>query len=106
MPLLDASLVTQALVTLITQSVTVSPEAGKVPGFSVSPLSPDRLSGDHAIGLYLYYITENQQYKNPRPRFPATTFRNVSRPWASISITFLRPIANSSGMLPPYKSRY
>ena len=74
MPLLDASLVTQALVTLITQSVTVSPEAGKVPGFSVSPLSPDRLSGDHTLGLYLYYITENQQYKNPAPAISGNNF--------------------------------
>ena len=74
MPLLDASLVTQALVTLITQCVTVSPEAGKVPGFNVSPLSPDRLTGDHTIGLYLYYITENQQYKNPPPAISGSNF--------------------------------
>jgi hypothetical protein len=74
MPLLDASLVTQALVTLITQSVLASPEAAKVAVLNVSPLSPDRLTGDHTIGLYLYYITENAQYKNPPPAISGNDF--------------------------------
>ena len=74
MPLLDASLVTQALVNLITQYVNASPEAAKVAGLNVSPLSPDRLTGDHTIGLYLYYITENPQYKNPAPAISGTDF--------------------------------
>lgn len=65
--LLDVALVTQTLTSLIQKHVTASPEAGKVTPLSVSPLPPDKLTGDHAIGLYLYHIVEDPQYKNLPP---------------------------------------
>jgi hypothetical protein len=34
---------------------------------TVSPLPPDRLSGDRVIGLYLYHVTEDAHYKNLPP---------------------------------------
>jgi hypothetical protein len=33
----------------------------------VSALPPDKLTGDHTIGLYLYHITEDAHYKNLEP---------------------------------------
>ena len=65
--LLDIALVTQALLNLIDKHVTSSPEAGKVTPLSVSALPPDRLSGDRVLGLYLYHVTEDAQYKNLPP---------------------------------------
>ncbi len=65
--LLDIALVTEALVNLINFHVTASPEAGKVTPLSVSPSPPDKLQGDRTIGMYLYHITEEAQYKNQPP---------------------------------------
>jgi hypothetical protein len=65
--LLDVALVTQTLLSLIDKHVTASPEAGKVTPLTVSALPPDRLSGDRVIGLYLYHVTEDAQYKNLPP---------------------------------------
>jgi hypothetical protein len=71
--LLDISLVTQTLLSLIDKHVTSSPEAGKVSPLTVSPLPPDKLTGNHTIGLYLYHISEDAHYKNlppPSDEFP------------------------------------
>jgi hypothetical protein len=65
--LLDISLVTQTLLSLIDKHVTSSPEAGKVTPLNVSALAPDNLTGDRTIGLYLYHITEDAHYKNLPP---------------------------------------
>jgi hypothetical protein len=65
--LLDIALVTQTLLSLIEKHVTASPEAGKVTPLTVSSLPPDRLTGDRTLGLYLYHITEDAQYKNLPP---------------------------------------
>jgi hypothetical protein len=65
--LLDIALVTHTLLNLIKQHVMASLEAPKVSPLIVSALPPDKLSGDHAIGLYLYYIAEDAHYKNLPP---------------------------------------
>jgi len=75
MPLLDLSLVTTTLTTLISQWIKQSPLKGALTKLAVSPLSPDRLVGDQTIGVYLYSVEENAQYKNvetlvPDPLFP------------------------------------
>lgn len=66
--LLDISLVSQALVSLIDKHVKASPEAGKVSPLVVTSEPSDRLAGDHAIGIYMYHISEDPHYKNlPSP---------------------------------------
>ena len=65
--LLDIALVTETLISLIDKHIATSPEKAKVSPLDVSPLPPDKLSGDHTIGLYLYHITEDAQYKNLPP---------------------------------------
>jgi hypothetical protein len=65
--LLDLALVTQSLISLIDKHVKASPEASKVNPFTVSPLPPDKLTGDRTIGLHLYHITEDPHYKNLPP---------------------------------------
>jgi hypothetical protein len=67
MPLLDISLVTQTLINLVTQHITLSPEFGNVSPLNVSALPFDKLTGDHTIGLYLYHVVEDGQSKNPGP---------------------------------------
>src|SRR5512135_1466882 len=75
MPLLDLSLVTTSLTNLLTQSLNHSPFASSLTKLNVSPLPPDKLTGDQTLGFYLYSIEENAQYKNveslaPDPLFP------------------------------------
>jgi hypothetical protein len=75
MPLLDLSRVTNTLTNLLTQWINQSPFAPSLTKLNVSPLPPDKLTGDQTIGLYLYSIEENAQYKNvespvPDPLFP------------------------------------
>ncbi|MEP6714232.1 MAG: DUF4255 domain-containing protein [Terriglobia bacterium] len=75
MPLIDLSLVTTTLTNLITQWMKQSPLKASLTKLDVSPLSPDRLKGDQTVGLYLYSVEENAQYKNvdspsPDPLFP------------------------------------
>src|SRR5262245_39872075 len=67
--LLDISLVTQTLISLIEKHVNASPEKAKVSPLAVSALPPDKLTGigDHVLGLYLYYISEDAHYKNLPP---------------------------------------
>ena len=75
MPLLDLSLVTTSLINLLTQWINQSPFQSSLTKLKVSPLPPDKLTGDQTIGFYLYTIEENAQYKNvqspvPDPLFP------------------------------------
>jgi len=68
MPLLNLSLVTQALLKVIELAVKASPEWPPMAVLTVSPLPPDALAGENAIGLYLYHIVEDPHYKNlPAP---------------------------------------
>jgi len=52
---------------LLRQQIATSPEFPKVAPLNVEALPPDRLAGDHTIGLYLYHITEDPHYKNLEP---------------------------------------
>jgi len=67
MALLNLSLVTDTLKTLLEQSFKTSPawSAGLSP--TISPLPPDKLNGD-AVGIYMYHITEDSHYKNLLPK--------------------------------------
>jgi hypothetical protein len=65
--LLDVALVTEALLSLIEKQIATSPESAKVTPLHVWALPPDKLTGDHTIGLYLYHITEDPHYKNLEP---------------------------------------
>jgi hypothetical protein len=63
MPLLDISLVTQALLTLLQENVTKSPAWSTVNTLQTSPQPPDKLRGDWTIGLYLYHVREEAHTK-------------------------------------------
>jgi hypothetical protein len=65
--LLDISLVTQTLMSLVDKYVTTSPEAPKVTPLDVVAMAPDKLTGDRTIGIYLYHMTEDPSYKNLPP---------------------------------------
>lgn len=73
MPLLDLSLVTKTLLNLIDKHIGALPAAEKAklsPSWTVSPLPPDTLKGDHAIGVYLYHAVEDPYRKNLPPPGP------------------------------------
>jgi hypothetical protein len=66
--LLNLSLVTEALVSLIDKYIRASPEAAAIAGLKVSSEPRDKLTGDSTVGLYLYHITEDAHFKNlPAP---------------------------------------
>lgn len=67
--LLNLSLVTEALVSLIDKYIRASPEGGAIAGLKVSSEPRDKLTGDSTVGFYLYHITEDAYFKN----LPATT---------------------------------
>jgi hypothetical protein len=67
MTLLDLSLVTRSLVNLVQFHVTSSPAWSAGTTLTVSPLSPDRLSGDNTLGLYLYHLIEDVHFQNLPP---------------------------------------
>jgi len=62
MALLDISLVTKALVTLLDKGVGARWNAN----FSVFPAPPDQLTS-LSIGLYLIHVTEDPHYKSQAP---------------------------------------
>ena len=66
MPILDLSLVTQALATLIQTRVTTGLKklGQSTAGLKVSLLPTDKLTGDRTIGLYLYHAMESAYSKN------------------------------------------
>lgn len=65
MPILDLSIVTQALLSLIKRRL----EPVLPPGVTlkVSPLPPDKLEGEATVGLYLYHVTESAHTRNQPP---------------------------------------
>jgi hypothetical protein len=67
MALLDLSLVTRSLVTLIREHAQSSPAWTSVQPPNVVPQPPDRLEGTDVIGLYLYHVSEDAHYKNLPP---------------------------------------
>jgi hypothetical protein len=71
MPLLDLSLATQTLKNLLERRVkaglTALGQPAVAAGLTVSALPADKLSGDQTIGLYLYHVTEEAQFKNLPP---------------------------------------
>jgi hypothetical protein len=65
--LLDLSLVTKALTTLLEKGIEGSRRwGGTPPTFGVVPCPPDQLEGQ-ALGLYLVHVTEDPSFKNPPP---------------------------------------
>jgi hypothetical protein len=67
--LLDLRGVTRSLMRLIELSVNASPAWPPLPSpaLTVSPMPPDRLTGDPIAGLYLYHVTEDPAFKNIPP---------------------------------------
>ena len=72
MPLLDLSLATLTLSTLLERRVktglaALGQPATVINGLSVSALPTDKLSGDQTLGIFLYHVTEDAHYKNVPP---------------------------------------
>ena len=62
--LLDVSLVTRTLISLVDKHIAASPEAAKVNPLTVSAEPFDKLTGNHTVGLYLYHVIEDPHFKN------------------------------------------
>ena len=67
MAMIDMSLVTSTLVRLLDEHVSNSPAWNPAIVLNVTPDPPDKLTGDNTLGLYLYRVTEEAQYKNLPP---------------------------------------
>jgi hypothetical protein len=69
MALLDIAAVTRTLMKVIDLSVNASPAWPPLPSpkLTVSPMPPDKLTGDPVAGLYLYHLTEDAAFKNRPP---------------------------------------
>jgi hypothetical protein len=71
MPILDLSLVTKTLLTLMERRVKAGLTKVNQPNVAnnllLSALSTDKLTGDQTIGLYLYHAVESGHTKNPPP---------------------------------------
>lgn len=68
MALLDLSLITRTLVTLIREHARVSDAWPSAVPPTVIPQPPDKLEGSNIIGVYLYHMSEDPHYKNlPAP---------------------------------------
>ena len=67
MELLDVSIVTKALVSLITERLKTSPVLSATGPVNVSSRPPDKLKDEPVVGMYLYHIQEEAQYKNVPP---------------------------------------
>lgn len=65
--LLDLALVTDTLISLLRKQIAASPEFAKVAPLDVQAVPPDKLTGDHTLGIFLYHITEDAQFKNLQP---------------------------------------
>ncbi len=66
MALLDLSLVTRALVTLVREFIAASPQWTSPTPPNVFPQPPDALT-DNSLGLYLIHVSEDPHYKNQPP---------------------------------------
>jgi Pvc16 N-terminal domain len=72
MPLLDLSQATQTLSNLLERRVknglaALGQPAPVINGLTISGLPVDKLTGDQTIGIFLYHVTEEAQYKNLPP---------------------------------------
>ncbi len=67
MSLLDISQVTRALITLLDTHIQASSIWPNGQILSVVPDPPDSLSGDNALGVYLYHMQEDPHNKNMLP---------------------------------------
>ena len=65
MTLLRLSLVTEALLELLDEAITSSPEWVAGTTLTTSPDPPDRLIGDRTVALYLYHAVEDAHRRNP-----------------------------------------
>jgi len=65
--LLDVSLVTQTLVSLIDKHIKASPAGAGIVGLKVSAEPREELNGPSTVGIYLYHITEAAHFKNAAP---------------------------------------
>jgi hypothetical protein len=66
MALLDLSLVTQALVSLLEKHIFASPAWGAAAAPKITPQPPDQLSDD-TLGFYLIHVGEDPHFKNQPP---------------------------------------
>src|SRR5437899_12244468 len=64
MPLLDLSLVTEAILKLLEQNITNSPAWTPANVLTTSPQPPDKLKGEWALGFYLYHLREEAHTKS------------------------------------------
>jgi hypothetical protein len=69
MPLLDLSLATQTLSTVLERRVKTGLATLGQPtaGLNISALPADKLTGDDTIGIYLYHVSEDAHFKNLAP---------------------------------------
>ena len=65
--LLDISLVTQTLVSLIDKHIKASPVGSGISGLKVSAEPREELDGPSTVSIYLYHIAEEPQFKNAPP---------------------------------------
>lgn len=65
--LLDLGAVTRTLINVVRLAVNASPAWPGVPSLLVTPHPPDKLAGDATLGLYLYHVAEDPQFKNQPP---------------------------------------
>jgi hypothetical protein len=69
MALLDLGAVTRTLMKVVDLTVNASPAWPPLPSpkLTVSPMPPDKLTGDPVAGLYLYHLSEDATFKNRPP---------------------------------------
>lgn len=67
MPMLDLSLVTRSLIALLDFHFQQPSWWDPMLQLSILPLSPDRLTGQNSVGLYLYHATEDPAMKSAPP---------------------------------------
>lgn len=67
--MLDLGAVTRTLMKVIDLTVNASPAWPPLPSpkLTVSPMPPDKLTGDPMAGLYLYHLSEDAAFKNQPP---------------------------------------
>ena len=66
MAILDLSLVTKVLRRVVLETVKESPAWKPRPDPTISPLPPDKLKAE-SLGIYLYHVIEDAQFKNQPP---------------------------------------
>jgi hypothetical protein len=78
MAMIDLSLVTSTLVRLLDEHVSNSSAWNPAIVLNVTPDPPDKLTGDNTLGVYLYRVAEDPQYKNlPQPGSDSVPIRQT-----------------------------